>query len=105
SVRKVLVETTQAFLDCINSTPIFREYMCTYPFTPKQVKISIHPKKPDQRGETYVCIAGAYKGSVQYYTDHPDPNNLQLVTLKEETFEEAVEIVKAQEKETQTHVH
>lgn len=95
AVRKVLVGTTLGFLDCINSTPALRDYLCVYPFTPKQVEIIIVPKSPDRRDTPYISIAGAYAGTIRYKTDHPDPDNLQLITLKQETFEEAVEILKS----------
>ena len=98
SAREKIVEAGTVFLQVVNSRPEESEYFVTYPVTIDLARIVIFGISPPENPLDFVESVRLSKGEVTYSTDNPDPANLRLVTVHEESFEEAVALVNSAEK-------
>ena len=92
--RELAVFSAEEYLKAINGNEEIRPYLHEYPFTAKNVEISIFIHNPDGSNlssEKLHCIS-ARRGKIKYYSDDLGYYN----PLHEETYEEAVNTVRNQ---------
>jgi len=95
--RKLLLECVGGFLVEINKTPELKQYSREFPFTFKNVNISIIFISIKTRNFIYsplIASARIDEGNIMYNIYHDE----QLDTIKEETYEEALKIVEQESK-------
>ena len=87
--RKLLVKMTDEFLQLVNTNEQLRPYLSEYPFTDKNLEISVIAidDKPE-----FLFSAKIHHSNV-YYTK-ANPNGGLLLTEFKETYDEAVQRVK-----------
>jgi hypothetical protein len=90
--RGLIVTCVQEYLYQINTNTEIRPFLQNYPFAPKNIEIYIYLYRPDQQEIAYgqLWSAAALNGKIYYKTPKSE---YQLEVLKEETFEEALEIL------------
>ncbi|KPK33082.1 MAG: hypothetical protein AMS24_02180, partial [Chlamydiae bacterium SM23_39] len=91
--RELLVYAAEVFLNEFNSFEKIRPYLANYPFTSKNIDLSIffHDEKNNSYASphlTYVFLG--YGETVNYVKKN---ENNQFQTVHEETYEEALAIV------------
>lgn len=94
SARRLIVETISLFVEEINKNEAVRKYLYRYPFTSNDVIVSILPNYSilnDKECSSSVIVR-AYLGRISYCVD--DETVMPLHHLHDETFEEAVKILK-----------
>ena len=93
AARHLLVDSVEEYLSAINANEELRPYLHDYPFTAKNIKISIYFYSPDRykvpTGE--IMIAAANEGQLVYYIDEPEKYDLKAI--HEETYEDALKAV------------
>lgn len=94
SARKLIVKSVSDFLDLINSKPDFQQYLLEYPCTAKCIEIGIIGNNPKSSHESYIKSVLALRGEIYYYTEADTYS--PLITVHEETFENACAIVNAE---------
>jgi hypothetical protein len=101
--RKMMVDCVNEFLKEINSDPKMQPFLITKPFTALNVQIMIIVYSSDGRTIFYpdINVFSAARGKINYYTSSPD-QKFGHFTEEEEPFEEAVQIVEAQDKENKS---
>lgn len=89
--RKLLVTTIIECLDFINKRKSIQEYLDVHPFSIQNVEVSIGvaESKPGEMEFVFNC-----ENRLCYYVTNIDPIILQAVKIHEESFEEAIEILK-----------
>jgi hypothetical protein len=97
--RELLMSAGNMFLDAINKDERIRPYLINYPFLPKNIGIEIYFKELngsniEEPGKLHV--AWLMNGFLTYDDENLETKRLQ--TIREETFEEAAEILKESEK-------
>ena len=94
TARQLLVDSVQEYLSDINSNEEIKPHLHNYPFTPKNVEIVIYFYNPDgsQVSPSKLSIAEACRDEIIYYIDDPQKHTLKL--LHEESYEEALKLVK-----------
>ena len=83
------------YLEAVNQDEILRPHLRDYPFTMKNVNIKIF--NFDEQGNCVyypsVFIVGANQGEIDYFTKE-ESREFGYKTVKHETFDEAVELLK-----------
>ena len=95
--RKLLLECVDGFLVEINKNPELKPFLREFPFTFKNVCIDIVFVKKDDRifvDHPSIAATGIKEGRIDYTTYV----NERLITIKEETYEEALKIVEQESK-------
>ncbi len=89
--RKLLMTAAKIFLDNINNNEPIRKYLNHYPFQPRSIELRIFLKKPDgsECDPDALCIIKVVEGKIKYVIDR----DFRLITVYEESFEEAAEKV------------
>ena len=89
--RKLLMTAAKVFLDNINKNEPIRKYLNHYPYRPRNIELRIFLKKPDgsECDPDALCIIKVVEGKIEYEIDH----DRRLITIYEESFEEAAEKV------------
>ncbi|NNM43193.1 MAG: hypothetical protein HKM07_02495 [Chlamydiae bacterium] len=92
TARKLIASTVQEYLSAINANEKIRPYLHEYPFTVKNVEISIVFFTPDGSDVALneITIASLNQGLITYYVDTPD--KIKLKILHTETYEEALKL-------------
>lgn len=95
--RELLIYCVQEYLSAINASQEIKSSLLHYPFTPKDVEIIIYVRGADKKrvdiGEYNVINANG--GRLIYTIRQPDPEGMKRI--HQETFEEAVKLVEAQD--------
>lgn len=97
--RKLIVEITEELLQKINSNEKLRSYLSNYPFTDKNLNLTIFGKN-EQTKAPFLMYVGLLSSEVYYERKNPD-GGLPITILKE-PYEEAVRKI-ASAKEQDTH--
>lgn len=90
--RELMVKCVQTVLTLTNSDPDNKQYFENFPISDEIILISILseacPKDPE-------CVEAVsiLKGKIYYDVNHPIPHVAPYLTIKEESFEEAQQIV------------
>ncbi len=91
TVRELMVYTINTYLNAINEDEEIRPYLCEFPFTVKNIEITIFPRKADNSdpspGNLYYVTSD--DGILGYYIEIEESRQL----IHEETFAEAQRIV------------
>lgn len=93
--RNLIIKCVDDCLQSINQDNELREFLYVYPFSPKNLNISIYNYKKD-RGDIFypnIFSFGCDEGEVHFFTQEEE-NEFAYKTKKYETFEEAVKILK-----------
>ena len=100
--RKLLIDCSQEFLKEIHSDPAMQDYI-PLEFTASNIEMIICAAQSDGQTVFYpdIRIFALSKGTVQYLTKSPE-QEYGFFTREEETFEEALHIVEAQNQENQS---
>ncbi|MEX0962286.1 MAG: hypothetical protein WDZ28_05475 [Simkaniaceae bacterium] len=93
TARELLVESVEEYLSAINSNQEVRSYLFNYPFTAKNIEITIFFRNPDgsNAASEKINIAAANQGKLIYYIDSPDKHT--ITAIYRETYEEAKEAI------------
>jgi hypothetical protein len=91
--RLILIDCVQEILNAINSNEEIRPYLNSYPFTPKNVEITIFIKDSQARDlfDPDLGVVHAYKGKLDYITYVKGNKFYKHQSETEETYEEALE--------------
>lgn len=92
--RKLIVDAIILFLEDINQNKEISNYLIVFPYTSKNVIVAIDAKCPLIKERNYIASVSSNLGKIYYYTE--DEEHMALVTVHEETFEEAQNILKKQ---------
>lgn len=94
TARQLLVDSVEEYLSDINANNKIRPYLHNYPFTPQNVEIVIYFYNPDgsKVPNGKLKIAEASRDKIIYYVDCPEKHAIKV--LHEETYQEAVEIIR-----------
>ena len=89
--REYLIKSTEIFLDIINSDERIRPYLCNFPFTAKNIWISISIKNPDRSDMRtgQLVILTSSDGILTYDVNNPFKSK-RLLTVYEESFTDAL---------------
>ena len=91
--RNLLITSVEEYLSVINTNEKIKPYLHNYPFTAKNVEVTIFFYNSDGSNISpgAISIATADKGKVIYYVDDPEKHTFK--TLYEESYEEALKLV------------
>jgi hypothetical protein len=98
--RSLLVYSVEEFLKEINAKDELKPYLTETPFTSKNVDIAIHfvnKKSRNLRNPPFLAVARAKEGKLDYIVD----SNETLEWIKEETYDEALEILRQEKSRKQ----
>jgi hypothetical protein len=100
TARKLLVYCIEKYLSAINSDEKVRPYLHNYPSTVKNVEIGIWFYKPDRTNLSWgkIYYVSAINGVLSYYIK--PSKNQSREAICEETYEEALKIVKSNDKQS-----
>ncbi|CDR34241.1 hypothetical protein [Criblamydia sequanensis] len=95
-LRKLLIELTDLFLEEINNNEEIRPYLENYPFTPKNIDITIYIRDSQNQRVFYpnLCVASSLYGKLLFHTNDEANPIAPFYTTEEETYEEALEKLK-----------
>ena len=86
--RKLIVELVDDFLQMINADEKLRPYLSEFPFTVKNLSLTIFGKNQKKTDQFLLCVYSE-KADISYLKNNP--NGGMLLTEFEETYEEAVQ--------------
>ena len=93
--RSLIIKVVNEYLEAVNNDEILRPHLTDYPFTAKNVKITIY--NLDEKGNRVyypsVLIVGSDEGKIGYYTKE-ESKRFGYKTEKYETYDEAIAILK-----------
>jgi hypothetical protein len=91
AARKLIIECAKEYLKDINDNKEVQPYLHDHPFTAKNIQISIYIYKSDGKYVLYPNLGDAclFMGTIYYFGS----DGQQLLTIKEEPYDEAVKIV------------
>lgn len=96
--RKLIVECVEDFLSTINEDEQLKPYLKVYPFTIENIELRIFCYTPDKNRifDPYIGVVSCLRGIINYDTNDPlDPYKYKANL--EESYEEALSILKKQE--------
>ena len=98
--RKTIIDCVNVLLNEINSDPKLQPFLINKPFTINNVRIVIVVFTSEGKDIFYpdIRVFSAFGGKINYSTKSPD-HKYNYYTREEETFEEAMRIIEAQNKE------
>ena len=101
--RKMVIESVKELLNEINSDPKLQPFLLYKPFTAQNVSLDILIFTSDGKNVFYpdINIFSAVRGKIKFFTKIPE-REFGYFTEEEETFEEALRIVEAQNQENQS---
>ncbi len=101
--RKLLIYANTEYLKTINGSKEIRPYLINYPFTPKDIEIMIWLKEPNGNDISFgkITFLSSYDG-VFIYKIATGQGSYSSEKIHQETYEEALKIVEAEELANQT---
>ncbi len=95
-LRRIMVDSLETFLNVINNDKQVRPYLITYPFTLRQIHLTIYVRDKDKNYALYPEInsVSLFKKGITYETCDQECNLTEFV----ETYEEAKKIIKSENK-------
>ncbi|NGX42702.1 MAG: hypothetical protein K940chlam7_00986 [Chlamydiae bacterium] len=101
-LRRLIVQVAEELLDRINADEEIREYLANYPFRSTNLELSIWLRGSDlerikNKGANTDLLYGAVllHGKLRFVIENEEKPSLQ--TVKRETYDEALEIVRTQD--------
>lgn len=93
NARELLLYAAKEYLSAINSNDKLRPYLHDYPFTDKNIEISIYFFNQDGTHVSLqnINVASADEGVLSYYVDYPDKYTLKLI--HRESYEDAANLI------------
>ena len=97
--RSLVVHCVEDLLEAINNDEQLRPYLRDYPFTAKNLRLSIinFDKNQDVHYFPNISVVSNSEGKVGFFTDDPS-DKYKYHTKKYETYDEAVAILKREHK-------
>lgn len=98
--RRLIVESTDALLQLVNSNPDNKEYFEIFPISDAEIYISIIGALPLDNNPDDISGVKIVKGRIRYTIDNfnpPPKKDGPLLTVHSETFEEAKKILHEQQ--------
>ena len=97
--RQLIVNCVDDFLEAVNNDKQLKPFLKEYPFTAKNLEVSIHNYDHNgyQIAEPFIVTVNMSRGKVGYYTVEKQ-DSLPFKTKKYESFDEAVAILKEEDK-------
>lgn len=94
-LREILIDCVEEFLAAINGNEKLRPHLKNYPFTPKELDISLYIQGSNGEDiyDPEIGTAGAWGGKLEYKTDDPD-NIFVYKSRFEEDYQTALDIVR-----------
>ena len=88
------------YLEAANHDEVLRPHLRDYPFTPKNLELTIYNQKEDGRDiyYPYICIVDSREGKIGYCTKD-ETKKYGYKTEKYETYDEAVAILKKEKEQ------
>ena len=101
-VRPILVDCIDTYLNVVNTDKELKPYLKNYPFTPKNIEISIFFRAPNGKSinDPYLCVAGSLCGKLIYSTK-AEGQKFGYKSEVIESYEDAVKILN--EKKNTSH--
>lgn len=96
--RKLIVSCVDEYIEAVNNNADIRPYLHNYPFTEQNVEVAIFIYENNKFTEVQpgqVSCVSELKGKICYHTKDPE-DEYKLETLHEESYAEAVRIVREQ---------
>lgn len=98
SARELIINCLNDYLFAINNNEELKSYLKIYPFTPKNIDMTI--LNSDFNGEDihhpYIRIILTSEGKIKYLTYDNAENNLRYKSKKNESYDEAIAILSRQ---------
>ncbi len=91
--RELEVTLIEKLLKIINSHKRIRPYLREYPFTSNRAHVSVAFWKKNNEPETENSISYVFQARNKLFYDTQDSNTDALITIAEETYEDALKIV------------
>jgi hypothetical protein len=97
-LRRILVNSVKELLDGLNNDEKIRPYLKKYPFTSEGTNIAIFVVDKDGMDVFHpnIDVAGVYYSGKLHFNTTDRDNRFEYKTEEEESYEEALEIVKRQ---------
>ena len=98
--RELLLECLAIFHKMVNEDDAVRKFLSAYPFPRENVHVTIYNCWPSGYSHDHpdILIVGCGSGKIRYFTESPELRNKHGYTSQyDESYEEAVEIVKRQQ--------
>lgn len=94
-LREILVDCVEEFLAPINTSEKIRPYLKNYPFTEKEIEITIFVVDASGRNlyDPEIVVATAFNGKIWYYTEDKD-NEFGYKQKIQENYQTALKIVR-----------
>lgn len=92
--RELEMKASEKLLYAINSNESLRPYLAEYPFSPDRAKVSISFQKKDNTHHSDGSVTFVFQVKNTVYYERLDPITDRLETIVEESYEEALKIVK-----------
>lgn len=99
--RRLIVDVVNDYLKAVNKDEILRPYLREYPFTPKNIELTIYNSDEDGNRINYpfIDIVDNREGKIGYFTKE-EGKEYGYKTEKYETYDEAVAILKKEKENT-----
>ena len=100
--RRLILASLDDYLIAVNKDEDIRPYLKNYPFTPKNINLSIFNYYPDKSDvyHPYIVTVAAHEGEICFYTKVP--NKLKYYSEEYETYDEAVAILTKEKEKDQS---
>lgn len=97
--RKLIINCLNDFLEEVNKNDQLRPFLKVYPFKPENIDMGIinYGAKGEDVFDPYIGTISAYLGKMEYLTHDPN-DDCKYKTIIQETYEEAVAILKKEQK-------
>lgn len=102
-LRRILIDSVQELLKAVNGNEEIRPYLKNYPFTEREISVTLFIKDPNGKKiyDPEIGVASAGQGTIYYYTDDKENMYVYKQEIKED-YETALKIVQEENKK-QSH--
>lgn len=98
--RRLIISVVNDYIDAVNSDELLRAHLRDYPFSPKNIELTIY--NSDKEGNwvyyPFIIIVNSREGKVGYFTKE-ESKKFGYKTKKHESWDEAVTILKKEKEQ------
>lgn len=90
--RRIIVESTEEFINAINKNEPIRLYLANYPCTEKNIELVLYIKDSNGRNISHnqeFDIVSCIQGVIKFKKSIKEQNQYKLITVHQETFQES----------------
>ena len=98
--RKLIISAVDDYLESVNHDEVLRPHLRDYPFTPKNLELTIYNYEEDGKDIYYPFnhVVNNREGRIGYFTKE-ESKKYGYKTTKHETYDEAVAILKMEKEQ------